>query len=328
MPFLLLLAFIFNSKGLTECIIKAMIFCFNKLIPSIFPSMILTSIIAQLLSKISLNKNSKKLLGMEKRLLSIALPSWISGFLIGPKLLCKSKSFSNQTNNVILTTNAGVGFVISLVGITLWNNIGFGIYLYAVQIMTSIAIYNILKKREPIPLDIDFEQKPFLTIISNSISQCTHTMLDICGFTIFFSSIKFSLCSLFRINNKSIIYYIISAILEISDGVLTSSSISNNFVASFLTGFCIGFGGICIITQTISICQSHINIIKFFCAKFFQGIICGAFSLLYVMLFNINPKEIISTSITYETSIISVLINCLFVFLMFNYTKKSILKLI
>ena len=315
--------FFVNSKAMTENIISTMLFCFNKLIPSIFPSMITASIFACYYSSKN-NKQQKKFLGIDKQYFSIIVPAWISGFLIGPKILSKNASQSDITDYVIITSNAGIGFVASLVGITLWNNIFFGLYLYGIQIALSIALFNLTKKNHTKTLEMNFTHKPALTVITDSISQSTKTMLDICGFTVFFSVVRFSIFALIKVKENSVFYIIISSLLEISNGVLISSTNANNSLAGFFTGFCIGFGGICIITQTLSMCENKICASKFFIVKFIQGIICGIFSLLYVKIFSLCATNSVFTSLSYDTGINSIIINCIFIFLLLNYIKKSI----
>ncbi len=290
--------------------------------------MTIASIFAQSYSaNVSSNRRSK-FLGIDKKFFSIIVPSWISGFLVGPKLLEKHNGQIDKTDYVIITSNAGIGFVISLVGVTLWNNLLFGIYLFAVQIITAIVLFNLTKKRGFVSSDVTSSPVPMLTGITNAVNQSTKTMLDICGFTIFFSVVKLTACTILKIKKNSIFFEIISSFLEISDGVLTSSKISNSSLAGFFTGFCIGFGGLCMIVQTISVCKNKINALKFFSVKFIQGIICGNLSLLYVKFFNLNSTGLIYTSLTYDIDIHSIITNCFFIFLLLNYTKKSIFKLI
>lgn len=323
--FVMFITFFFNAQQMTQTIINTIIFCFSKLIPSIFPFMTLSSIFAQYSLT---NNNTKKgtLFGIDKRFLKVIIPSWISGFLIGPKLLNKKEVTEDLTDYVIITSNAGIGFVVSFVGIALWKNIYFGIFLYTIQITIAVVLFNVYKCQNTHTFNSFKTQMPLLTTITDSINQSTKTMLDLCGFTIFFSVIKSSLCYIFKINTQSFLCTLISSVLEISNGVFASSTLSNSLFSGFFTGFCIGFGGLCIFTQTISAYNGKINSRKFFKIKLIQGIICGILSSLYVNIFKLSSINSVQAILIVDSNYLSIVISSLYVFLLLIYTKRLILK--
>ena len=140
--------------------INTLSICFFRLVPSIFPFMVLSSILIQagIINYVLLG-NKKTILGICKNVISIVFSSWISGYIVGPRYLCNKETDKNMTNYALLSSNAGVGFVVAFVGIALWNNIIFGILLYVIQILTSSVIFKCAKNE-----NISFEYKavPFL----------------------------------------------------------------------------------------------------------------------------------------------------------------------
>ena len=118
------LLFFTNVKNINSVVYNALIFCGNTLICSIFPFMILSSFIANsyIIERL-LPKKQKNILGICKIYLPSVILGSVAGFVTGAK--CIKEIYSeNQTdsvsftNAVILSSNAGIGFVVACVGIS------------------------------------------------------------------------------------------------------------------------------------------------------------------------------------------------------------------
>lgn len=282
--------------------------------------MILSSIILQTgLVKKLLNKEN--ILGIDKAIWEILLISWISGFLIGPKFLNDIETEHNLTAYYVFASNAGIGFVISFIGITLWNNIYFGIYLYFIQILSSIIIFKFYSENKKLRVKKTAKAVPLITSISNSIQVSTKSMVEICGFTMFFSIIKNILISITKFGSHRV-NMALSSLLEISGGAVSAITDNSNIVCSFFTGFSVGFGGLCMCFQVFSICTNKINFKKFIELKLLHGIICGVFSIIFVVVSNIEPiKDVFRTEII-EFNLLDTLINVIFIFFVLHFFKK------
>ena len=309
--FILLYGFvIFHPKDMHEVVNNSLRFCVNKLIPNVFPTMVLSSIFSDVL----IANNCKK---TKQSLILLTLSSWLSGFVTGPKKLSDTSNGDDITAYAFLTSNASIGFTISLVGGCLWNSISFGIYLYVIQLLTSLLIFCFIKKTPP--NNIKFVKKPLISSLTISIKQSSLIMLEICGFTVVFSIINGIFSSIY---SGELIKNVFAAILEISEGVNSSVLTNNVNTAIFLTGFSVGFGGLCMCLQTFSVVNNNVSHIKFIMLKLLQGAICGALCYAYSIIFSIKKNNEILTSINGELNIFSACINAILMAFTLVYIKN------
>lgn len=319
---LLLALIIVFSLELKDCIFETIIECGSRLIPSIFPSMIIITVICN--TKFSNDIGEKKyILGICKNRARIVFCSLLSGFILGPKILSETTQSGDETNYIALTTNAGIGYVVLFVGITMWNSILYGIFLYLIQIVSAIVFFNLQKKDCTDNGNIT-KSKPILKNITDSVQSSTRLMIDICGFTIFFAALNRIILCLFSLNQQGVVFAIITSILEITNGVQASTCIENNLISSFLCGFSVGFGGFCVIMQTIAVCKDCLKKTKLLIIKLLQGIICGFSSMVFVSAFGIEPKLDIKASISNDISIYNVIISSIFLFFVLILAKKCL----
>ena len=143
------LLFFANVKDIKAALKDSFLFTVNNVICSIFPFMMLSSFLinSYIIEKHLYSLDFKRLnkLGICKIYLPSILLGSVSGFVTGAKcineLYSKNKTDKNSfTNAVILSSNAGVGFVIVCVGMKIWNSALYGILLYICQIATSLLI--------------------------------------------------------------------------------------------------------------------------------------------------------------------------------------------
>lgn len=315
------LLFFTNTRVITDVIINTLEFCTNKLIPSIFPFMVLTAIFSQVNFKTNRNK---AFLGINNEIFKVVAFSWLSGFIVGPKQLSRCIEDSDITSYALLSSNAGIGFVISYVGLTLWDNIMFGVFLFFVQISTSIVIFSLSKKKNKF-INVKSKNIPVLSAISDSILQSTNSTLNICGFTVFFVALKQLICSVLKIHADGRLYMFISVITEISGGALASVHDKNVLISGFFSGFCIGFGGICMCMQTFAVCEKNLICrTEFIMKKLLQGVICGILSAIYVKISNLAPSKNVYLSFSEDYSLNTIVINTVFFFTILIFIKNHI----
>lgn len=268
------------------------------------------------------NKQHKSNLDKCKTLKIIVLLSWLSGYIVGPKNLCESSQNKDITDLIFLTSNAGVGFVISYVGAMLWGSIFFGIFLFLSQILCGYFLYIFSKNKATIQCN-KAKNKPILTSLSDAIQDSVKTVLSICGFTVFFSVVKSIILHFIK---EGFVTLIVASSLEISSGAFASVSFENVSICAFFTGFTVGFGGFCMCMQTFTVChEDQLSKGNFLCLKLFQGLMCGILSLLFVNYFHIEPIKQTFSSLNGNFGVFSVIIGAIFIFFSL-YTAKKLLK--
>lgn len=287
----MLFLFLANVKDISTSVIDGLKFCGNKLIPSLYPFMVLSSIMLYYIRLDGNFKILKKVLDNCKIYTNEIVIGWICGFVIGAKGICekyrKDKNENDFNRAIFLSSNAGIGFVIGCVGCSIFNDIFYGVYLYLMQIVSGYILFKIsFKSPESITEAIyNFNEKNLIEATVISIKKSTETILTICGFSVFFSIILDLFISKFRIKN-TIILSAITVLLDFSKGIFSVVNISNLDVIMLLSGFCVGFGGLCVFIQICSVCEGYpFNKSKFFTLKFIQGVILGLLSILYSKIF-------------------------------------------
>ncbi|MBQ8392645.1 MAG: hypothetical protein IJX51_02625 [Clostridia bacterium] len=233
-------------------------------------------------------KTSKNVLGICKIYLSSILLGSVSGFITGPKCICSIYSDKEEkdaqafSDSVILSSNCGVGFVISCVGILIWNSVEFGIFLYTSEIITSLLLGKLLLKGHCNTEYIYTPYKPgLIDSFTYSVSSAFSSVFNACSFVIFFSLLS----DIFALYINSTISSLLSIIFEFSKGTFNAVSFNNVFISAFLTGFSIGFGGLSVMFQTFSICSGYpLNKKKYLIFKLLHGVILGMLASLYMLL--------------------------------------------
>ena len=344
------LIFFTNVENVKSSVSSSLLFCSRTLIPSLLIYMIICSLI--LYTKALepffdlLPDKVFKVLGICRKYASIVFLSSLCGFVNGPKALCEDysvhggdrKEFSNA---VILSSNAGIAFLIGCVGGAIWGNYLFGTYLFFVQILSSILLGKLLLKSnlkdyEKIKKNDNLSKKStykisFSSAISKSVTSSALTLISICAFVIFFSCVVEILLNFLGLNSNSTVHTILKILSEFCQGSFQVLNFNSNFWGAFFSGFCIGFGGICVHFQTFAVCEGYpLDKKMFVIFKLFHGIICGILSLIYVAFTQIEPnRDIVSTSLSNGNyRILGFIYALLFVFIIFFIIKKIFSKFI
>ena len=324
-----MLLVLINPSVTSNSVIETIMFCLFKLIPSIFPMMVLCSMVAKsVITKAQ--KNKRYFLGINACFLPTLLSSWLCGFIIGPLTMEENNSKENLTPYVLLTSNAGIGFVVMYVGYVLNGSALFGILLYVIQLITS---YFLFKGSKNIPLiNINYTKSSFTDNLIASINKSTHSVLEMCGFTVFFSVIRCLTASLFSIEELSITNCILASLLDICSGTQYASQLYNSIFSSFMTGFSVGFGGLCICFQTFSVIRKNIiNKCIFIFKKIIQGILCGLFSSVFVYVSGVSIQNktnnvLNQMIVAFSIAILVIFICCAIYFIKKLLKRKLILE--
>ncbi len=247
-----LFLFVF-PEAVKESINSSLERCSSQLLPSFFPMMILARQIYQSLS-ISNEKFSDlccRITGFPKKL----FPIFLTGILCGypaPAILCK-KGLEDGTLTkkeaemcTILCNNASPSFVILLIGNGVFESIPLGVSLFILQSACVICAAHIFISKEKVSI-------PTISIrkenISETVLKCTYSMLEICGFVVFFSLIADVLNTVFlQTRIPSLFRIFISGMTEITGGINSVRHLKNTIKIPFLCAF-ISTGGLSVFFQ-------------------------------------------------------------------------------
>lgn len=294
----------------------------NSIVPSLFPFFVATELLSHTnftyyLGKI-LNKFMKPIFNVRGEGSFALIMGIISGYPIGAKIAAnfrKNNICSKEECERLLsfTNNSGPLFIIGSVGILLYRNTMIGLLLFITHLLASLSVGFIFRfwKRTVPSEKLIFSSNTYShrknpttfsnlgEVLSESIVSSIKSILVIGGFVVIFSSI----ISIFNASgithiieillspffhwiqiDTSFIEPIFTGFFEITNGISIISNIackklSINIV---ITAFLLGFGGISVLLQVLSITsKSDLSIKPYIYGKVLQGIL----SALYVFVF-------------------------------------------
>lgn len=260
--FAAMIILILNPEKMATGIADGLMVCGNILIPSLFPFTVLAVF---LIESGAVQKHLKSSLLYST---FVFLVSIIGGYPVGAKIISASHDkgilkSADAENLLNVCVNAGPAFVITAVGKTLFGDIRIGILLFISHILASgtLFVFNIDKFRK---FNYVFREEKTARLSESfvkSVSDACIALINICSYVLLFSGIiKF-------IDNEIIIGF-----LEVTNGVLVNKNI-------YFVSFLLGFSGICIIMQIISIGK---NFIKRPINLIINRILHGSFSVIYL----------------------------------------------
>ena len=208
----------------------------------------------------------------------------ISGYPIGAKVVSDI-----YTNNLIskkdaervlaFTNNSGPLFILGTVGIAFFNNQKIGLILLFTHILAAITTGIIFGRfyKKSLKSDFDYTKFSYLkndisfselgTILSDSVISSIKSILSVGGFVVLFSviiSILNKTGFLFNISNlianflrlsPNIIQAFLTGLIEFTNGLNNISTVDcgNIDINIILSAFVLGFGGLSVTLQAISL---------------------------------------------------------------------------
>lgn len=221
------------------------------------------------------------------------------------------------------TNNSGPLFIIGTVGISLFGNWLIGLLLITTHILGCITVGMIFKfwKKNLDTKEITYNVSKYDNklqnvtvsnlgeILGNSIQSSISTILMIGGFVVLFSVIisilnvsgitnlictLFSpVCTAFNIPS-GIISSMFNGIFEITNGInmISLVKLKNISLNIIFTAFLLGFGGISVLLQVLSIVsKSDLSIKPYILGKLLHGVFAAFYTFLFIYflpLFNFN----------------------------------------
>ena len=268
-----------------------------------------------------LNKFMKPLFNVNGKGSFAFIMGIISGYPIGAKIACnfrKNNICSKEECERLLsfTNNSGPLFIIGTVGINMFGSSTIGILLFITHILACITvgiIFRFWHYSNETPTSkinninsnnhINVSLSNLGEILADSIKSATSTIMLIGGFIIIFSSIISILnasgifnylnllirpiTNFFNIDS-SFITPILTGILEITNGInkISNIAIKEISINIILSAFFLGFGGISIFLQVLSITsKTDLSIKPYIYGKLLHGVIAAIYTFIAINTF-------------------------------------------
>lgn len=288
-----------------------------SVVPSLLPFFIATELlgytsVVSLLGKF-LNKFMRPIFNVPGEGSFALIMGIISGYPIGAKIVCNLKKQGICTNEecerlLAFTNNSGPLFIIGTVGISLFSSSSIGIKLFIVHVLSCLLVGFIFRwwKYNKRPSTLIWKRSSHEDILcfnnlgkilSNSIQNSIKLVLTIGGFVVLFSVIVSILNSSKILNIFSTFLSpllnilkipanyslsIITGFIEVTNGV-NLAAINSSPISVIICSFLLGFGGISVLLQVLSITsQAKISIKPYILGKILQA--CLSALLMYFFL--------------------------------------------
>ena len=276
-----------------NCMREGLSLCARAVVPSLFPFMVLSELLVAsgagewLIFPIA--RPLEKLLGLSPAGCCAVVLGLVCGFPVGVR--CAILGYEKGTVSrseceriLACSTIPSSAFLVSTVGTALWQNAKFGMLLYLCTVLSAllsgIFLYAI-EKREHKEKSIQAALPPFkiyfeANMLPSAIKNATRSTLLICAYVVFFSTLTGAIgLILGRFGASQTTHAILSSLLELSGGVSAASGLADRQLARILTGAAIGWSGISIHCQMLSLCDGHdLSTRPYFIAKIIQAFSC------------------------------------------------------
>lgn len=248
----------------------------------------------------------------------------ISGYPMGAKIAVNFRKHNICTKEecerlLSFTNNSGPLFIIGTVGILLFKNTSIGVLLFITHILACITvgfIFRFWKCKSSLSTSskaysshtsnknsstVSFSNLG--SVLAESITSATSTILLIGGFVVIFASVISILKSsgilnfcadiispIFNFVNISPAFAkpLLSGFLEITNGISTISSIPNKklSVNIIISAFLLGFGGISVLLQVLSVTsKTDLSIKPYIYGKLLHGIFASIYTYIFISIF-------------------------------------------
>lgn len=296
----------------------------NSVVPSLFPFLVATELLSY---TNAVNFIGRKLDKLMKPLFNMPgcssypfILGMISGYPVGAKTVCQiySEGLCTKKEAEIMlayTNNSGPLFILGTVGISMFGNTTIGIILLVTHILAATCVGIIFGKKLGKSKSFSSSSTRNLKskvisfsslgeVLSNSIISSIKTILMIGGFVVIFSVIisilkqsgilniiSTTLSPIFK--NTDFISSSVTGVIELTNGLNSVCNIPTKAISVniLICSFLLGFGGISIMLQILSIVSKEkLSIKPYIFGKLLQGILATLFTFLILQLpmFNIN----------------------------------------
>lgn len=251
--------------------------CVASLIPGLFPMMILSKQISFRLSfgNGTPSRMLSALTGFSRRLLPIFAAGLLCGYPL-PAILCAEKYKNGELSEdeaafaLSLCDNASPAFLFFCVGSAVYRSPAVGAALIAAQTAAVVTAAHLFRCPPQTGNEMaSLRREP----LAASIAQAARSMLELCGFVVFFSLAADLLYAFAAQLGFPLAAQVLSGCLEITGGVAAAASFGEP-LRSILVCFYASLGGLSVYFQIASVTAEVGNIRKAKC--FFSVRLCVA----------------------------------------------------
>lgn len=318
--FLFILLFI-DSEIASEQMRRGMRICFDTLVPSLFPFMVISELLVhsgacEPVSRLT-RKPMEALFGVSGKCASALLLGIVCGFPVGAKAAASLYSrgdISKQDCEHLLSfcNFPSAPFVIFAVGEGMFGSKDVGILLYCFTLFSGL-LYGILFRRKGGKSDnikaskSVFNNEKTLSLFSSSVVSAAASVISVCAFVTFFTCIVGCVSSLFGAASSSPLRALLFSFFELTSGCAACTSINDPRLAIILAAAACGWSGLSVFLQIYSLTRTEggaLSLAPYIKSKIFCSLICASVTAIFTYLIP-SFTEIINVAEDAFSSVIS-----------------------
>lgn len=282
-PCVAMLALILDSKTALLGAEIGLELCIKTVIPSLFPFFVISILLTGMLSgyNISALRPILKLCKMPPGTESLLIVGLLGGYPVGAKCVydawrngCISKDEAQRCLG--FCNNAGPAFIFGICG-TLFHDVWIAWILWGIHIVSALLVGLILPATKQRTAQI-LSMKP--VTLPEAVSNGIAAMIGVCGWVILFRVV-------IAFSQRWFLWFlpknwqvIVEGLLELTNGCTSLLSVESESLRLILCACFLGFGGLCVGLQTISV-AGELGTGKFFVGKVIQCAISGCMATLF-----------------------------------------------
>ena len=299
-----LLLLLRNSEAAIDYVTRGLLLCSRTVIPSLFPFMVLSElIVAGGFGRMIFRRICtpvKRIFSLSEAGCCAFLLGLICGFPIGARCAVsaydRGEMSREECERVLCFSGApSSAFLISAVGVSLWESRAFGVALYASVVLASLFTAFFLARMKKKSTDASPEI-PFVpsapplrgaTLFIHSIRSATEGILSVSAYVVFFSALTGTVeLVLAPLALPPYVLDALTALLELSGGVSQAAALPSRPIAALLTALAVGWSGLSVHCQILSVTDRRsLSLRPYFLSTLLQALLTAAFLALLIYIF-------------------------------------------
>jgi len=309
------LLIVINHTAVQASVKNTVFACLNSILPSVFPFLIISSLIVLSGSAAIIGKPFYPLFrfifGTSKCSSTAIILGLTAGFPIGASFcheLYKKGEITKGEAEYLLSfcSNSGISFIFGFLGGAVFGSIKAGISIFLIQMISSLLVGIILKNKKAKFTEFSFQDsanQPIIPIIVKSVKSSVINMAYICGYIVFFAVLT-----------EVVMFFLPGSLSFIVKGICEITSASSELTGAFdryslvAANGLLSWGGLSVHMQVRAV-TGELSMRPYFTGK----LIHMAISMLTAMIVPIDTAVRVyheSVSYTYDTK------NCGILFLL------------
>ena len=296
MSLFVIILFFKNASAASRWVENGLYLCGTRLIPSLFPFMVLSSIAIESGALKTLCKAPAKLFGLAFKISEDAtgavIIGWLCGFPVGARSLCELYtggliSASEYRRGVCMASTPSPAFLIGAVGKEAFGSPLLGVVLYALSVLSSALIGAAMARfdKSETPLSHktleNNKSRVIASIFTRAVTGSAASMVSVCAFVVFFCAflgVVEGTLSFFELSDTATA--LIFSFFELTSGVARIGEMGGAWRLA-LCGVAVGWSGLSVHFQTISMCaDAPFNLKPYVLAHLSKAVLMGGACLL------------------------------------------------